>query len=134
MRAWTLIVVCRAFLCAFVVSAHAADTFQAGAATSNITPDVGQEIIGGFVPFPSKHVHDELHARCLVLDDGKTKLAFVVCDLLGLHRIVGTEGGSAVDSEESRHPAGVRDDQCHAHAFCQQRDGPRSAQARANVG
>lgn len=59
---------------------------RAGAATSNITPELGSEIIGGFVPFPAKHVHDELHARCLVLDDGKTKLAIVVCDLLGLHR------------------------------------------------
>ena len=26
------------------------------------------------------HVHDELHARCLVLDDGQTRLAIVVCD------------------------------------------------------
>jgi neutral ceramidase len=59
---------------------------RAGAATSNITPELGSEIIGGFVPFPATHVHDELHARCLVLDDGKTKLAIVVCDLLGMHR------------------------------------------------
>ena len=27
-----------------------------------------------------ERVHDELHARCLVLDDGSTKLAIVVCD------------------------------------------------------
>jgi hypothetical protein len=26
------------------------------------------------------HIHDELHARCLVLDDGETRLAIVVCD------------------------------------------------------
>ena len=39
-----------------------------------------------FLPFPATHVHDELHAGCLVLDDGKTMLAFVVCDLLGMHR------------------------------------------------
>lgn len=61
------------------------------AATSNITPEIGGEIIGGFVPYPSKHVHDELHVRCLVLDDGKTKLALVVCDLLGIQRVVSTE-------------------------------------------
>jgi hypothetical protein len=59
---------------------------RAGAATSNITPELGSEIIGGFVPFPATHVHDELYARCLVFDDGKTKLAIVVCDLLGMHR------------------------------------------------
>ncbi|MEI8378887.1 MAG: neutral/alkaline non-lysosomal ceramidase N-terminal domain-containing protein [Planctomycetota bacterium] len=69
----------------------AAEQFQAGAATSNITPSIGAEIIGGFVPYPSKHIHDQLHARCLVLDDGTTKLALVVCDLLGIHRAVSDE-------------------------------------------
>ena len=64
---------------------------RAGAATSNITPELGSEVVGGFVPFPATHVHDELHARCLVLDDGKTKLALVVCDLLGMHRSLSVE-------------------------------------------
>src|SRR5262245_37137130 len=68
-----------------------AEPLQAGAATSNITPFLGAEIVGGFVPFPSTHVHDELYARCLVLDDGQTKLALVVCDLLGIHRVVSEE-------------------------------------------
>ena len=27
---------------------------------------------------PAKHIHDELHARCLVLDDGTTRIALVV--------------------------------------------------------
>lgn len=61
---------------------------RAGAATSNITPELGISIVGGFAPYPAKSVHDELHARCLVLDDGATKLAIVVCDLLGFHRSV----------------------------------------------
>ena len=68
-----------------------AEPLRAGAATSVITPEIGREIIGGFVPFPSKHIHDELHARCLVLDDGTTKIALVVCDLLGIHRVVSDE-------------------------------------------
>ncbi len=63
-----------------------AGRLQAGAATSNITPEIGGDIVGGFVPFPCTDIHDELHARCLVLDDGKTKVALVVCDLLGMHR------------------------------------------------
>lgn len=66
----------------------AAEGLRAGAATSNITPPIGRDIIGGFSPYPSKHIHDELHARCLVLDDGQTKLAIVVTDLLGIHRAV----------------------------------------------
>ncbi len=58
--------------------------FRAGAATSNITPPLGELIVGGFQPFPASNVHDELHARCLVLDDGKTKLAIVLCDNVGI--------------------------------------------------
>lgn len=82
-------------LLAFVSNTRAADPLprglRAGAAISNITPEIGRPIVGGFVPAPSKHVHDELHARCLVLDDGKTRLAIVVCDLLGIHRSVSDE-------------------------------------------
>jgi hypothetical protein len=71
--------------------AAAAQQFRAGAATSNITPAIGDKLIGGFVPAPSKHVHDELHVRCLVLDDGQTKVALAVCDLLGIHNMVSDE-------------------------------------------
>ena len=62
--------------------------FRAGAATSNITPALGEPIVGGFSPRPAKHIHDELHARCLVLDDGQTKLAIVLCDNVGIPREV----------------------------------------------
>ncbi|MGD8236941.1 MAG: neutral/alkaline non-lysosomal ceramidase N-terminal domain-containing protein [Armatimonadota bacterium] len=61
---------------------------RAGAATSNITPPLGGPIIGGWRPIKAAHIHDELHARCLVLDDGTTRLVFVVCDNLGLPREV----------------------------------------------
>jgi hypothetical protein len=84
------------FLLICAGSAIGAEGFRAGAATSNITPPLGADIIGGFVPFPSTHVHDDLHARSLVLDDGKTKLALVVCDLLGIHRIVSEEARALI--------------------------------------
>src|SRR5258706_1977117 len=76
-----------------------AQQFRAGAAASNITPPLGNPIVGGFVPFPATHVHDELHARCLVLDDGKTKLVFVVCDLLGIDRTVSDEARSLIQQD-----------------------------------
>lgn len=62
--------------------------FRAGAAASNITPPLGQPIVGGWIPHPATHIHDELHARCLVLDDGKTRLAIVLCDNVGIPREV----------------------------------------------
>ena len=67
-----------------VCAQDAQPVFRAGAATSNITPPLGELIVGGFQPFPATNVHDELHARCLVLDDGKTKLAFAICDNVGI--------------------------------------------------
>jgi hypothetical protein len=54
--------------------------FRAGAATSNITPALGVSINGGMGDRKAVHIHDELHARCLVLDDGETRLGIVVCD------------------------------------------------------
>lgn len=54
--------------------------FRAGAATSNITPALGVSLNGGMQDRTATHIHDELHARCLVLDDGQTQLAMVVCD------------------------------------------------------
>src|SRR5207249_2177563 len=36
----------------------------------------------------AKAVHDRLHARCLVLDDGTTRIAFVVCDSCMIPRAI----------------------------------------------
>ncbi|MBI5397243.1 MAG: hypothetical protein HZA91_18245, partial [Verrucomicrobia bacterium] len=54
--------------------------FRAGAATSNITPPLGISVNGNFAEHKAAYIHDELNARCLVLDDGATKLAIAVCD------------------------------------------------------
>ncbi|MDA1212441.1 MAG: neutral/alkaline non-lysosomal ceramidase N-terminal domain-containing protein, partial [Planctomycetota bacterium] len=72
---------------------------QAGAATANITPNLGGEIIGGFKPFPSTYIHDQLHARCLVLDNGHKRIAIVICDLLGIHRSVSDEARRMIQDE-----------------------------------
>jgi len=67
-----------------VFAQEAPPVFQAGSATSNITPPLGELIVGGWQPIPATNIHDELHARCLVLDDGKVKLAIVICDNVGI--------------------------------------------------
>jgi len=61
-------------------SARVQEMFRAGAATSNITPWLGLSINGGMRDRTATHIHDELYARCLVLDNGDTKVAIVVCD------------------------------------------------------
>lgn len=105
-----------AALCFVGISVVHAEPFQAGAATSNITPPIGSAIIGGFVPFPSKHVHDELHARCLVMDDGKTKLALVVCDLLGIHRAVSEEARRLITEQSGIPRENVMISATHTHS------------------
>ena len=64
------------------------EMFRAGAAQVDISPPLGELVIGGFDPFPATAVHDKLHARCLVLDNGQTQIAFVICDNLGIQREV----------------------------------------------
>ena len=58
----------------------AEEVFRAGAAISNVTPWLGVSMPGGFTDRRATKIHDELYARCLVLDDGKTQLAIVVVD------------------------------------------------------
>jgi len=108
------------FFLAFALSIRAADVpkapLMAGAATSNITPELGGEVVGGFLPFPCTHIHDELHARCLVLDDGKTKLALVVCDLLGLHRSLSVKARELIEEETGIPAANVLISGTHTHS------------------
>jgi len=59
--------------------AFASRPFRAGAPRATSTAP-GRVINGYFNDRIARHVHDELQARCLVLDDGKTRLAIAVCD------------------------------------------------------
>lgn len=73
--------------------------FLAGAATSNVTPFLGAGIVGNWGVPPATHVHDELHARCLVLDDGETRLAFAIVDNVGIVREVFDEAKKLIHDE-----------------------------------
>jgi len=110
------------------ISLHAADTpkaaLMAGAATSNITPELGSEVVGGFLPYPCTHIHDEMNARCLVLDDGKTKLALVVCDLLGMHRSLCIAARELIEKETGISAANVLISGTHTHSAANAIGGP----------
>ena len=82
-RAASIVCVLGFVLLPFVSSSQTAapkKQLRAGAATSNITPPLGVSINGNFQDAKAAHIHDELHARCLVLDNGETRMAFVVVD------------------------------------------------------
>lgn len=78
-------------------SAKQGKVFRAGASLSNITPPLGEGIVGNFgTPPPAKHIHDQLHVRSLVLDDGETRLVFAVVDNVGIKREVFDEAKKLV--------------------------------------
>ncbi|MBM3215391.1 hypothetical protein FJZ36_10805 [Candidatus Poribacteria bacterium] len=57
---------------------------RAGAAQTNITPLLGTSLAGYFHDRKARDVRDELHAKAIVLDDGDTTVAFVICDIIAL--------------------------------------------------
>jgi hypothetical protein len=93
-----------------------AQQFRAGAATSNITPKLGTSINGGMRDGRAQHIHDELHARCLVLDDGKTRLAIVVCDSCMLPREVTDEARRYVHAETGLPESHILISATHSHS------------------
>lgn len=90
---------------------------SAGAATSNITPFLGTSLDGPISKNGTAiQVHDELHARCLVLDDGTTRLAIVVVDSTMVSRPV-HDAAKAIIADQSGIPADhVLISATHSHA------------------
>ncbi len=65
----------------FTSAQEKAKHFRAGAYAQDITPaKLPISVNGGMADRQATAVHDRLHARCLVLDDGTTTIAFAVCD------------------------------------------------------
>jgi len=106
--------------------------FRAGAAKSNITPPLGEPIIGGFHPFPAAHVHDELWAKCLVLESGTSRVALVVCDLLGLARGLSDEARRLVQQETGLPASHVLVSATHTHSACSALGGRYNLSAELN--
>jgi neutral ceramidase len=63
-----------------------AGEIRLGAAAVKITPPTGTPMAGYYHKRGSEGVLDEIYAKAVVLDDGKTAAAMVVCDLIGLPR------------------------------------------------
>jgi neutral ceramidase len=95
----TWIVAAIAVVAATPVRGQAARVFRAGAAAGNITPPLDRPLVGGWSSPLATHIHDELHARCLVLDDGQTKLAIVLVDSLGVSREVCEAAGRMIEEK-----------------------------------
>jgi neutral ceramidase len=65
-------------------------TLQGSVAQVNITPPVGARLAGHFYEAFSSGIHDSLWAKAIVIQQGKTKFAFVFCDLIGITAEIST--------------------------------------------
>ncbi len=118
-KATSLVWILSGCLLAMPAISHAAEQagpLKAGAATSNITPRLGISINGNMRDGTATHIHDELHARCLVLDDGTTRLAFVTCDSCAVPREVVTEAKTLIRERSGLSPDHVVISATHTHS------------------
>jgi hypothetical protein len=91
--------------------------FLAGAATCNITPNLGGGIVGNYGdPPPAEYIHDELHARSLILDDGTTKLVFIIVDIIGMNRNLIDEAKRLIQDETGIPKENVLVSAIHTHS------------------
>ena len=59
-------------------------TLKAGAATTNITPNLGTHLVGYFEDRTAEGIHDDLYVKAIVLSDGKITLGLITCDLIDI--------------------------------------------------
>ncbi len=71
--------------------------FKAGAATSDVTAPLGSSLNGGFQDRQAAYIHDPQLARCLALDDGKTRIVLVVVDSCVIGRDIFDEAKAMVE-------------------------------------
>lgn len=62
--------------------------FHAGAATANISPHLGCSLAGNMTDHLARDLHDELHVRALVLDNGQARLALATVDSCAVPRSI----------------------------------------------
>ncbi|QGQ26314.1 hypothetical protein F1728_28160 [Gimesia benthica] len=90
--------------CSLTVSAEADDLLQAGAAKVNINPPkYPVSMVGSFQDRQATGAHDTLHARALVLKNGDTRVAFVVCDICLISREI-FDAAKAIASQKTGIP------------------------------
>lgn len=89
----------------------------AGASTSNITPYLGGGIVGNFgIPPAAEYIHDELHARTLVLDNEENRIVFVVLDNISIAREVLDEAKRLIREETGIDPKNILVSGTHTHS------------------
>lgn len=98
--------------------AQAADEpalFQVGRARECITPAPGAKLAGYFHDREAKYVRDDLFARAVVIDNGKTQIALVSCDLISMTAEVSVPAKERIERETGIPAANILVCATHTH-------------------
>ncbi len=94
-----------------------AKKFRAGANAKDITPTKFPiSVNGGMTDRQATKANDRLHARCLVLDDGTTKIAIAVCDSCMIPRSITDEAKKLVRVGTGIPPEHILISATHCHS------------------
>jgi neutral ceramidase len=96
--------------------AGAKKVFKAGAYAQDVTPKKFPiSVNGGMSDRQAKGTHDPLHARCLALDDGTTRIVLVVVDSCMIPREVTDEAKRLAEKATGIPPARILISATHTH-------------------
>ena len=73
--------------------------FRVGAAAVPINPPLGIALAGYYHERGSEGVLDDIFAKATVLDDGRTRAAIVVCDLISMPKWIVAEARQIIESQ-----------------------------------
>ena len=116
-----------AVLASSISCLDAAD-LRVGTAAVNINPPNGIPLAGYYSERGCQGVVDDLFAKAAVLDDGRTKVAFVVCDLISLPRHTVVEARRLIQEQTGIPAANAMLSATHSHT------GPELARDAASDG
>ncbi len=88
---------------------------RVGVAAVKITPPSGTPMAGYYYARGSEDVIDDLYAKAAVLDDGSTKVALVVCDLISLPRDTVLDARQLIEQQTSIPGGHVMISATHTH-------------------
>jgi len=88
---------------------------RVGAAAVKITPPAGTPMAGYYFERGSQDVIDDLYAKAAVLDDGSTKVALIVCDIITLPRKTVLEARGLIEQQTGIPGGNVMMSATHTH-------------------
>jgi hypothetical protein len=97
------------------LAAAVAGELRVGTAAININPPTGIPLAGYYSERGCQGVADDLFAKAAVLDDGQSRVALVVCDLIGVPRQVALEARKLIQEQSGIPGAHVMISATHSH-------------------